>query len=350
MRELVWRNYQEIEPMRMFEGFAKSIRSIEGARMQISGTLADIPCGSCARGNGMFGQCVVILGHEGVKHCANCHIRGHDMHCYFHNKQRHSSRTSILVTPAQRTREVPNVPPNTPAPRTPPSRNWSDVHSLPDKHTYSTVPMRVPENMDSPPDTPSPRPRTAPGDPCRGHPRHAPTPRDEHGTYRTYQDGQSSSPEESLTRHDYGAGQQHTINASRDPRLAIEPNSRAPRRLGAQLRAQGNLYDFLRSSSGIRELNQAGRLLLRTPSPGPQPNRNPGPHQFLEPAIRGMSGSEMQLQAAQVERRLREMGPENLNLSQEVDIQLLNDRMKLNQELAALRTSLRHWSEGRKED
>lgn len=59
-----------------------TLRTTEAARMQISGSLAPIPCQCCSEGRGMFWECVVISEWPGREHCANCHANGEEGRCY----------------------------------------------------------------------------------------------------------------------------------------------------------------------------------------------------------------------------------------------------------------------------
>ncbi|KAJ5984637.1 hypothetical protein N7481_006736 [Penicillium waksmanii] len=60
----------------MFERIGESIQVMESVRMRISGAVVVNPCGECAQGRGAFGQCVVIVGYNGVSQCASCHLGG----------------------------------------------------------------------------------------------------------------------------------------------------------------------------------------------------------------------------------------------------------------------------------
>ncbi|OQE21860.1 hypothetical protein PENSTE_c011G06585 [Penicillium steckii] len=78
MREPVFRP----SPRPIIIMIAASVQSTEASMMQVTGSVACIPCERCAGGGGMFTQCVTVTGWPGLGHCANCHADGTEDSCH----------------------------------------------------------------------------------------------------------------------------------------------------------------------------------------------------------------------------------------------------------------------------
>ncbi|KAJ5414695.1 hypothetical protein N7509_001322 [Penicillium cosmopolitanum] len=404
LRELVWRNYQDTDPRRMYDGFGRSIRSIEAARMQISGVLADNPCGSCARGNGMFSRCVVIVGCNGLKHCANCHLSGHSRHCVFPKLGVDPGGRSSSNSPPSANRAGPSPPLNTSHPMTPSPRNRVALHPLPARPSLSPLlqgsrgSSNSSSNSSSPgpsPLVPSPRPsvnfswnssRSTPS-PLVPVPRASvnssrssstssscplvPVPRasvnsssnsSSHypragssvsGRYRprcapTDRGSKHGSPDEAHVSDSAGIQDNMRGQGSlppRPPSSTTAANTTA-QRMSPSLPPRPVQHGSPLGNEENLSDNRSNDDVPRPPPHGLQSNQNverhrpPFPYSHLTPL------SEMQRRVTQVETRLHGMGSAHINLHEGVDIPLLNERMALNQELALLRTLLRQRSQG----